>query len=178
MEKTVDRYFRVTAAEAGTLSDALQIVDLSVVWHGTRDRSWERFTDFIRRDGKNELDQAVGLIHDKLRRSAARTAPPSRCLAFVRSVFFQNTGVCLGGVWLSAKLLTRILAACEEFLCLADRGSAASHEELGSLRVKAFEAHLELCSVLPAGKPRSQLCFFGCEDYGKTKALSEVLRSA
>jgi len=178
MEMTRKRHFPATAGEVGAMGEALRIVDLSVMWHGTRDRSWERFTRFVREEGDALLGEAIDLIRGKLEQGQSRQRGTPWWINVARGLFFNHTGKCLGQVWIEEHLLRTMLAVSQEFLGLSSLAAPAPPEQMGALRLRAFNAHTQLCSILPAGRPATHLRFFGCEDYGKIGPRVDVRRSA
>jgi hypothetical protein len=178
MDGTLRNYLPLTGAEAGALCETLRILKLSIVWYGTRDHSWERLARFTATDIAPFLRNTSAMIEGKLRVVRRRRSPELSLLTIARLLFHHWTGWYTGYAWVDDELLREIGREVKEFLRLTENPCPETDDPLFAVLHSIWESVNRLGSLAPSGRPREELRFFGCEDYGKCGPWPEVRRSA
>lgn len=171
-------YIPLTVSEAALVNDSLRIMELSLLWYGTREHSWERFSKFVVEEGANAISNARAMITAKMHRRVR----PLRYMGLLcwygimKRIFFQLTGIAFGRFWVRNDLCSEIAEVTTRFLTLSSRDCCPADEELASLKREVSIRHALMSGVLPVGSPRSRLRFYGCEDYGKIASSEQIDR--
>jgi hypothetical protein len=166
------RYIPLTLSELAQINDSLRIMELSLVWYGTREHSFAKLSQFVSQERAAVLDTLMGILQATLERNGMSSWPTRADLWLrgARRVVFQVFGVYPGKVWVEDTLLREVLAACADFLNQTSRRSSPADDELAQLKHHIASLHAAASAIAPAGRPRASLRFFGCESYGKFMA--------
>jgi hypothetical protein len=174
LETAMTRYIPLTLSEVAQINDCLRIMELSLLWYGTREPSIAKLAQFVSQERAAVFDSLTGLLQARLERNgtSSRPARAGVWLRRVRRVVFQAIGVYPGKVWVEETLLREVLAACVDFLDQTSRRSPPADDELARLKHRIAALHAAASAIVPAGRPRSSLHFFGCKSYGKIMAAT------
>jgi hypothetical protein len=166
------RYIPLTLSELAQINDSLRIMELSLVWYGTREHSFAKLSQFVSQERAAVLDTLMGILQATLERNGMSSWPTrvDLWLRGARRVVFQVFGVYPGKVWVEDTLLREVLAASADFLNQTSRRSSPADDELAQLKHHIASLHAAASAIAPAGRPRASLRFFGCESYGKFMA--------
>jgi hypothetical protein len=166
------RYVPLTLSELAQINDSLRIMELSLVWYGTREHSFAKLSQFVSQEGAAVLDRLMGTLQATLERNGTSSRPTHTDLWLrgARRVVFQVFGVYPGRVWVEETVLRGVAAACADFLKQTSRCSSPADDELAELKHRIASLHAAASAIAPAGRPRSSLRFFGCESYGRFMA--------
>jgi hypothetical protein len=171
LETAMTRYIPLTLGELTQINDCLRMMELSLIWYGTREHSITKLSQFVTREGAAVLDTLMAMLQVTLERNSTSSRPPHAALWLrgARRVLFQVVGVYPGKVWVEDCLLHGVQAACAEFLNQTSRSSCPADADLAQLKHRIASLHAAASAIVPAGRPRSSLRFFGCESYGKVE---------
>jgi hypothetical protein len=174
LETAMRRYIPLTLSELAQINDCLRIMELSLLWYGTREHSIAKLSQFVSQEGAAVLDTLMGMLQGTLERDGTSSWPTRTDLWLrgARRVVFQVFGVYPGKVWMEETLLRGVQAACADFLNQTSRCSSPADDELAQLKHRIASLHAAASAIAPAGTPRSSLRFFGCESYGKFMAAA------
>jgi hypothetical protein len=170
------RYTPVGLGDMARINDALRTVELSLLWYGTRDPSPGRLRRFVVEQGAADLEEAMDLLRVRTE-AGTRSASGLRTrlwLRGLRRLVFQVFGRYPGKVWVEEQFLREVLDLCTEFVSRTAKAAVPpSDDELALLKHRAALLHARASRLVPVGRPRTSLRFFGCESYGRSAFPAE-----